>query len=551
MDVQFERAVPSGIVTMVEAFFTSMRLQEVLDEMLPYDEVQCKLTPGQRLLGLMLCVFGGREALYRVEEFYEGHNLERLFGPDVAAGDFNDDALGRALDKLNAAGPKRVFSTLAFQALTVQEIPWEAIHADTTSVSLYGEYEGFDGPGFLRLVQGYSKDGHPELKQLMMGLATTRDGIPVLADVMDGNTSDKVWNLKLVRELSRYLPEERLRRMLYVADSALVTKANLAALAEEGYRFVSRLPGTFGEANEVRDAAFAADAWTDVGALSAEKNAAQYKMWESSRSIDGRDYRLVVVHSTSLDKRKQKQLDALIAKEAKGIEKAAAEEATVHYNCREDAETGFGRFAQPQYWLLDHTVEEVEERHYSHRGRPRKDEQPRVERYFRLVIKPGKQKQDAIALLRARLSAFVLISNDRKRTALELLREYKEQMSVEQGFRFIKEPRHIGPVFLKRPDRIEAFAYVQAIALLVYTLIQKKIRDSLAKAERPLQVSWRGEMRNPTAQIILDMMERIQTITASIGPKRYKIYTRLSDEQRYILKLLGLDPMIFSVPTPT
>ncbi len=119
-------------------------------------------------------------------------------------------------------------------------------------MSLYGEYEVFDGPGFLRLVQGYAKVGHPELKQLMMDLATTGDGITVLADVMDGNTSDKVWNLRLVRKLSRYLPVDRLRRMLYVADSALVTKANLAALTEEGYRFVSRLPGTFGEANEVR-----------------------------------------------------------------------------------------------------------------------------------------------------------------------------------------------------------------------------------------------------------------------------------------------------------
>ena len=103
MDVQFDLAVPSGVVTMVEAFFTSMRLQEGLDEMLQCDEEQCKLTLGQRLLGLMLCVCGGREALYRVEEFYESHNLERLFGPDVAAGDVNDDALGRALDKLKAA----------------------------------------------------------------------------------------------------------------------------------------------------------------------------------------------------------------------------------------------------------------------------------------------------------------------------------------------------------------------------------------------------------------------------------------------------------------
>ena len=135
MEVHFEQAVPSGVVTMAEAYFSSIRLQEILDEMLPYDEEQCKLTPGQRLAALMLCVFGGREALYRVEEFYQGHNLERLFGPGVSAGDFNDDALSRALDKLSAADPKRVFSTLAFHALTVQEIPWEAVHADATSVS--------------------------------------------------------------------------------------------------------------------------------------------------------------------------------------------------------------------------------------------------------------------------------------------------------------------------------------------------------------------------------------------------------------------------------
>ena len=153
-------------------------------------------------------------------------------------------------------------------------------------------------------------------------------------------------------------------------------------------------------------------------------------------------------------------------------------------------------------------------------------------------------------LLRARLSAFVLISNDRKRTALSYANT-KSRCRWNRGFASSRSLGILGPVFLKLPDRIEAFAYVQAIALLVYTLLQKKIRDSLAKAERPLQVSWRGEMRNPTAQIILDMMERIQTITASIGPKRYKIYTRLSDEQRYILELLGLDPIIFSAPAPT
>jgi len=93
MGLILERSVASGAITMVEA------------------------TPGQRLMALMLCVFGGREALGRAKKFYEGRDLERLFGPVAKARDFNDDALGRALDKPVAVGAKKVFST-------VPSTPW-------------------------------------------------------------------------------------------------------------------------------------------------------------------------------------------------------------------------------------------------------------------------------------------------------------------------------------------------------------------------------------------------------------------------------------------
>ena len=549
MELQVERAVPSGVITMVGAFCAAMGLQGILDAMVPFDGEQCKLTPGQRLMALLLCVFGGRQALYQVENFYVGHQLELLFGSGVEASDFNDDALGRALDKLAAADPRRVFSTLAFHALSVQGMPWQAVHADTTSVSLYGEYEGFEGKEFLRLVPGYSKDGHPELKQLMIGLATTRDGVPLYAEVLDGNTSDKAWNLNLVRELGRHLPAGRLRQMLYVADSALVTKANLEAVAEQGYHFVSRLPATFGEADRVRAEAFAQDNWTDAGTLSAAKGAARYKLWQTRRRIGGRDYRLIVVHSTSLDRRKQQQLDKAIAEQRTALERSAQDELGRRYNCRQDAQVTFEHWPQPKYWQLGHRIEEVEEKRYAHPGRPRKDAQPTVARYWRLVVNVDGPRQDAVSAERARLSAFVLISNDRSRTAQDLFRQYKEQVSVEQGFRFIKEPRHIAPVFLHRPDRIEAFAYVQALALLIYTLIQKKIRDALATAPRPLLVSWRGELRTPTANVVLAVMESIQTVTLRLGTRRFRSYTALSAEQRYILELLGLDPAILSAPT--
>lgn len=549
MELQVERAVPSGIITMVEAFFTAMGLQQLLDDLLPYDEQQCKLTPGQRLTALLLCVFGGRNALYRVEDFYDGQDLSRLFGCEVQASDFNDDALARALDKLYAADPKRVFSTLSFHALSVQGIPWQAVHGDTTSVSLYGQYNGYEGMELLQLVPGYSKDGHPELNQLMIGMATTRDGIPLYAEVLDGNTSDKDWNLALVKELSQYLPEERLKQMLYVADSALVTKTNLAAMASKQYRFVSRLPSTFKEANAARDEAFAKGLWGETLVLSRRKTAARYKLHETTRAIDGRTYRLIVVHSTSLDRRKQKQLDKDVEKERESLRKKIKAVSATAYHCQEDALAAAERFSEPKFWQVGYQVQEVVRRRFKRPGRPTKNEEPDVVVTYRLVISVGGKKEDVIALEKERRSAFVLISNDKTLSAPELLCEYKEQSSVEQGFRFIKEPRHVTPVYLQRPDRIEAFCYVMALALLIYTLIQKKIRDALKTTDKPLSVRWRGDLRNPTTQVVLDVMSTIQTVTARLDGKRILIYTALTGQQQHILDLLGLNSSIFSTPT--
>jgi hypothetical protein len=181
-----------------------------------------------------------------------------------------------------------VFATLTFHAVTVQGIPWQSLHADTTSVTVYGDYEGHeDDPYGVRLTYGFSKDRRPHLKPFLMGLGTTREGIPLLAEVLDGNTSDKQWTLSLMRELKKHLPEDVVREMLSVADSAFVTKTNLEVAAQEGVRCVARLPSTFREADAVREAAWQTNAWEEVGALSPAKDAARYSVFETTRSTDG------------------------------------------------------------------------------------------------------------------------------------------------------------------------------------------------------------------------------------------------------------------------
>ena len=56
------------------------------------------------------------QALYRLEEWYHTQDCEVLFGPGVSADAFSDDALGRALLKLHAADPPKLFAELRVQA---------------------------------------------------------------------------------------------------------------------------------------------------------------------------------------------------------------------------------------------------------------------------------------------------------------------------------------------------------------------------------------------------------------------------------------------------
>ncbi len=105
--------------------------------------------------------------------------------------DFNDDALGRALDKLSACGQmKKLFSSIALTAAATHKVPIEGLHVDTTSISVQGAYEGEGG---LDITFGFSKDRRPDLKQFLIGLVVNSNGLPLLAQSLDGNTSDKSW----------------------------------------------------------------------------------------------------------------------------------------------------------------------------------------------------------------------------------------------------------------------------------------------------------------------------------------------------------------------
>ena len=63
----------------------------------------------------------------------------------------------------------------------------------------------------------------------------------------------------------------------------------------------------------------------------------------------------------------------------------------------------------------------------------------------------------------------------------EVITAYKGQSQVEGGFRFLKDPLFfVSSLFVKKPSRIEGLLMVMTLALLVYSVAQRRLRAQLA-----------------------------------------------------------------------
>lgn len=167
---------------------SDLGIVETLNLMIPWDEHQCKVSPGTRIVALIVNILVQRRPLYLVSEFYEAMDLPLLFSEAVAASDLNDDALGRALDRMHEANPKSCFQPVAAGAVSRGHLGVRSVYADTTSVAPYGEFAPTEGDRvfqkehperpLLTIMHGHSKQHRPDLKQFVYGLVVRPKGCP-------------------------------------------------------------------------------------------------------------------------------------------------------------------------------------------------------------------------------------------------------------------------------------------------------------------------------------------------------------------------------------
>ena len=285
----------------VKAYADNIGLVEVINQLVP---TEIAVDPGTIVLGMILDTLSGRSPLYRLEEFFAHQDTALLVGQAIAPDAFNDDTVGRVLERLYDTGTMKVFTACAVRADQAFHFDKRYVHCDTTSVSVYGDYlppedqQEHEVP--FTITHGYSKDQRPDLKQFVFATLCVDRAVPIWGTPEDGNASDKTVNNTLLSNIATFLGKHGVApgAYIYVADAALVTEDTLAALGDT--LFITRLPATYNECGRLIAEAVAHNAWEDVGVLAHTKPtkhrpATAYKASEGEVTLYGTAYRAVVV----------------------------------------------------------------------------------------------------------------------------------------------------------------------------------------------------------------------------------------------------------------
>lgn len=122
-----------------------------------------------------------------------------------------------------------------FSVANLFNLEVDLLFLDTTTTYFEVEGEDIDTEYQVGLrKRGYGKDNHPELAQVVIAFAVTREGIPVRCWVWPGNTSDQ----NVIEEVKKDLNSWKLGRVVMVQDTGFNSEANRRILQGAGGHYI-------------------------------------------------------------------------------------------------------------------------------------------------------------------------------------------------------------------------------------------------------------------------------------------------------------------------
>jgi transposase len=518
-----------GALPVVAGFCSRLRIRDIVDGVCPVRDL-AELTHGQVIEALVANRLTSPSPLVHVQSWARDWAVGEALG--VEPGLLNDDRIGRALDAV-APHLDQIAGSAGVAAIGAFGIDVTRLHWDMTSVSVHGQYaqneDGFPAPRF-----GHPKDRRPDLKQVQAGIAVSGDGgIPVFHRAFDGGAGEVSQVIPMMKALQKMATQ---RRLLIIGDSKLISYANLAAMDGDGVTFVAPASKVYVPAAQLAGLSLEQAARAGyVAQRDQAKPAGRRGTWhvvEDTMSMAGPRksdpvlaLRRIFVHSSA-------RADAALTARAKKLDQA-----------RDDLqrlERGLGSRHYPTEAKVSARLAVI--------SRDR-----RVGAYLqaRAGTSPGTGKpalqwrfdQDAIDAEAATDGWYALLTNldPGQADATQVLLLYKGQEAVERRYSAFKGPLAVAALFLKNNRRIAALVTVICLALLIFCLIERQVRCSLAEqGQTKVEDLYAGRPAIPTGRLILGALATMRIIPGAghdppVIPQPTPLQLRLLD-------LLGIDP---------
>jgi transposase len=389
----------------------------------------------------------------------------------------DDDQAYRAMDLLVAADAQaQVQEAVFFAVADLLNLEVDLLFFDTTST--YFETDDIDE--FRR--HGKSKDSRPDLPQIVIGLAVTREGIPVRCWVWPGNANDN----SILPDVKDDLRGWRLGRVVTVVDRGFSSEANLDYLRRAGGHWIA------GE--KMRDGG------ADVEAVLSRPG--RYKTVRDNLRVkevrlddDESGKRWIICHNPYEAERDRANRDAALARITDELDRISAARERDRKRRRDDE-----RHVKAECALRDHAS---------------------LGRWVR-QLKSGRLRIDT-AKVRAeqRLDGkFLLSTSDPDLSAEDVALGYKNLLEAERGFRDMKSTLDLRPVYHRIEPRIRAHVLLCWLALLLIRV-----------AERRTGLTWR--------RIALEL-GRVHTVTLTGTAGTVAQTTPLTEIQQGIVDACGV-----------
>jgi len=356
--------------------------------------------------------------------------------------------LYRAMDFLLEAR-EEVEREVYCQVADLLNLEVDLLYFDTTST-----YFEVEEPDDLRR-QGHSKDKRPDLTQVVVGLAVTRDGIPVRSWVWPGNTND----MTVIEEVKKDLIGWKLGRVITVLDRGFCSEENLRILQRAGGHYIVGEKLRSGE--ERTEEALA--------------RAGRYKTVRENLEVkeivvgDGeKRVRYVLVRNPLEAERDREKRGAILGRVNEELRRIGDLKGEPHTKacCALIAHPTLGRYVKTDK-----------------KGQPRLDQ--------------GKVKTEE------KLDGkYLLSTSDDTISAEDVALGYKQLHEVEDAFRTLKTTLSLRPVYHRIEDRIRTHVLLCWLALLLVRVASLRTGRTWAELRRVLDRMHVGEFGSKDGRVL-------------------------------------------------